>query len=70
LKMTFSLDILFFVIDAISLLHLAYFQNSLPLESSFEVFRFEYLFLAYFLYVFAAIFKRGVDLNNELDSVI
>ncbi len=68
--MTFSLDILFFVIDAISLLHLAYFQNSLPLESSFEVFRFDYIFLDYFIYVFAAIFKRGVDLNNELDSVI
>jgi hypothetical protein len=35
-----------------------------------RLFHFEYLFIAYFLNVFAQIFKRGVDLNNEIDLVI
>lgn len=69
----FSVAILgsvFFAVDAISMMHLAYFQDSLQIEGSLRIFHFEYLFLAYFLNVFAVIFKRGVDLNNELDSVI
>lgn len=64
------LSSIFFTVDAISMMHLAYFQDSLPIEGSLRIFHFEYLFLAYFLNVFAVIFKRGVDLNNEIDLVI
>ena len=60
----------FFTVDAISMMHLAYFQDLLPIEGNLRIFHFEYLFLAFFINVFAVIFKRGVDLNNELDSVI
>jgi hypothetical protein len=69
----FSVAILssvFFTVDAISMMHLAYFQDSLPIEGSLRIFHFEYLFLAYFINVFAVIFKRGVDLKNEIDLVI
>ncbi len=69
----FSVAILssvFFTVDAIGMMHLAYFQDSLLIEGSLRIFHFEYLFLAYFINVFAVIFKRGVDLNNEIDLVI
>ena len=62
------LSILFFSVDAISMMHLAYFQDLL--STKVRIFHFEYLFLAYFINVFAVIFKRGVDLNNEIDLVI
>lgn len=64
------LSIVFFSVDAISMMHLAYFQDLLRSEGSLRIFHFEYLFLAYFINVFAVIFKRGVDLNNEIDLVI
>lgn len=64
------LSIVFFSVDAISMMHLAYFQEWLQTEGSIRIFHFEYLFLAYFINVFAVIFKRGVDLNNEIDLVI
>lgn len=62
------LSIVFFSVDAISMMHLAYFQDLLV--GKVRIFHFEYLFLAYFINVFAVIFKRGVDLNNEIDLVI
>lgn len=61
---------LFFFMDFVSTLHLSHFINLLNIKPHFGSFHFEYLFLAYFLQVFAVIFKRGVDLNNEIDLVI
>ncbi|MFM9945257.1 MAG: DUF2975 domain-containing protein [Bacteroidia bacterium] len=59
----------FFIIDAIGTLHAAQytvFLSNIP----FALFHFQYLFIAYFVHVFAIIYKRGVDLNNEIDLVI
>ena len=64
------LSIAFFLVDAISSMHLYYLQDMLNKASAMRLFHFEYLFIAYFLNVFAQIFKRGVDLNNEIDLVI
>jgi hypothetical protein len=64
------LSILFFVVDAIASIHLYYVQDLFNKASAMRLFHFEYLFIAYFLNVFAQIFKRGVDLNNEIDLVI
>lgn len=59
-------SIVFFVIDAIGTIHLNYLIENLNLR----LFHFEYLFLVYFLNVFAVIFNRGVALKNEIDLVI
>ncbi len=64
------LSIVFFILDAVSTIHLYYLQDILNKASAMRLFHFEYLFIAYFLNVFAQIFKRGVDLNNEIDLVI
>jgi hypothetical protein len=64
-------SVLFFIVNTITTIHLSYFINLLPgYRTPFALFHFEYLFLAYFINVFAVIFKRGVDLNNEIDLVI
>ena len=63
-------SIIFFSVDAIGMMHLAYVQNELLLKESLRIFHFEYLFIAYFLNVFAFVFKRGVDLNDEIELVI
>lgn len=65
-----TLSILFFIVDAIASVQLYYLQDLLNKASAMRLFHFEYLFIAYFLNVFAQIFKRGVDLNNEIDLVI
>lgn len=67
---TLAISILFFVIDAVAILYLNMFEDALGLTSSLRLFHFEYLFIVYFLYVFTIIFKRGVDLHNEIDLVI
>jgi hypothetical protein len=64
------LSIAFFVVDTIGSIHLYYLQDILNKASAMRLFHFEYLFIAYFMNVFAQIFKRGVDLNNEIDLVI
>lgn len=64
------LSMLFFVVDALGTVHLYYYEDLLAPHNSIRLFHFEYLFLAYFINMFAFIFKRGVDLNNEIDLVI
>ena len=59
-------SMVFFVIDAIGTMHLNYLMEHLHIR----LFHFEYLFMVYFLNVFAVIFNRGIDLNNEIDLVI
>lgn len=65
-----ALSIAFFMVDVISILHLSYVEDILKLKNHIRLFNFEYLMLAYFINVFAFIFKRGVDLKNEIDLVI
>lgn len=62
--------LLFFVADGVGSIHLNYFEELLAPGANIRMFHFEYLMLAYFLNVFAFIFKKGVDLNNEIDLVI
>ncbi|MBX7206163.1 MAG: DUF2975 domain-containing protein [Bacteroidia bacterium] len=62
--------LLFFVADGVGSIHLSYFEELLTPGANIRIFHFEYLMLAYFLNVFAFIFKKGVDLNNEIDLVI
>jgi len=66
----FAIALVFFIVDTISILYLHFFEEALGLNRSLRLFHFEYLFIVYFLFVFANIFKRGVDLNNEIDLVI
>ncbi len=65
-----AMSILFFMADFIATLHLSNLKDALPDMGVIHIFHFEYLFLAYFINVFAIIFKRGVDLKNEIDLVI
>lgn len=62
--------LLFFVADGLGSIHLSYYEELLTPGATIRIFHFEYLMLAYFLNVFAFIFKKGVDLNNEIDLVI
>lgn len=64
------LSIMFFILDAAGSFYLSFYDNELLMNDQLRSFHLEYLFLAYFLNVFAFIFKRGVDLNNEIDLVI
>ncbi len=64
------LSMIFFAIDALSAIHLNYYESLLSEGTPIHIFHFEYLFLAYFINVFAVIFNRGVDLKNEIDLVI
>ncbi len=66
----FAIAVVFFIVDTISILYLHFFEEALGMNRSLRLFHFEYLFIVYFLFVFANIFKRGVDLNNEIDLVI
>jgi len=63
------LSIVFFMVDAINSMHWIWF-DIFPDKTTIQIFHFEYLFLAYFINVFSVVFKRGVDLNNEIDLVI
>jgi hypothetical protein len=65
-----GLGVLFFGVDCIGSMHLSYFQEELMMKDPIRIFHFEYLFITYFLNVFAFIFKKGVDLNNEIELVI
>lgn len=66
-----TLSLLFFPLDVISTLHLSYGGSlNVPDTSTLGFFHWEYLFGAYFVNVFAIIFRRGSDLNNEMDLVI
>ncbi len=60
---------IFFVVDAIGAFHLNYYQSALGI-AHVRIFHFEFLFIAYFLRIFAFIFNRGVDFNNELEQVL
>lgn len=60
----------FFIVDAIGTLHLNYALEEIQPDLKIRLFHFEYLFIVYFLNVFAVIFNRGVDLKNEIDLVI
>lgn len=60
----------FFIVDAIGTLHLNYVLEEIQPDLKIRLFHFEYLFIVYFLNVFAVIFNRGVDLKNEIDLVI
>lgn len=65
-----TLALMFFPLDVISTLHLSYGGLNEPNSSKLGFFHWEYLFGAYFINVFAIIFRRGSDLNNEMDLVI
>ena len=61
---------LFFAVDTIGSIHLRYFEEALGLANQLRLFHVEFLLLMYFINVFAFIFKKGVDLNNEIELVI
>jgi hypothetical protein len=65
-----SLSYIFFAIDALSAIHLNYIHDMIVGSDSLRLFNFEFLFMAYFINVFAFVFKKGVDLKNEIDLVI
>lgn len=66
-----TLSLLYFPIDVISSLHYHYFgKMNEPNTSIIGYFHWDYLFVAYFINVFAIIFRRGGDLKDELDLVI
>lgn len=64
------LGIVFFALHVVTTIHLQYFQELLGMSGSISDFKFEYLFLVYFIAIFSFIFKRGVALNSEMDLVI
>lgn len=66
-----TLALLFFPLEIVSTLHLNYNGSlNVPQTSTIGLFHWEYLLGAYFVNVFAIVYRRGADLNNEMNLVI
>jgi len=64
------LSAIFFTVDFLGSLHLSNYQDLLAQGTRVTLFHVEFLVLAYFINVFALIFKKGADLKEEIDLVI
>ncbi|MBI3234500.1 MAG: DUF2975 domain-containing protein [Bacteroidetes bacterium] len=70
INMVANLSLIFFAVDALSCIHIYYVAGEMLKLGSFRLFNFEYLFIAYFVNVFAMIYKNGIELKQDNDLVV
>lgn len=64
------LSAIFFLADTAGAIQIKFLAEANALPEKVSIFHFEYLFLMYFIHIFAALFSKGVDLKNEINMVV
>lgn len=71
IRIVARLSLVFFIVNTAANMHFSFYLTLDSVNASIiSNFHFEYLLITYFLYVFAILFKRGVDMHSEMDLVI